>query len=76
MKTSKTKTSSKPKKASEAGKEIKSKKVATGKSGPSEEEIREKAREIYYERIARGEHGTEESDWLEAEELLRSSMGE
>ena len=39
----------------------------------SEEEIREKAREIYYERIARGEHGTPESDWHEAEELLKGS---
>ena len=52
---------------------VKSKKVTTTKSGPSEEEIREKAKEIYQERIARGEHGTKEDDWLKAEELLRSS---
>jgi hypothetical protein len=60
----------KPKKTTEAGKAVKSRKVTAGKSGPSEEEIRQKAMEIYYERIARGEHGTPESDWLEAEELL------
>lgn len=73
MKNSKVKVISKPKKTSKAGVAVKSNKVTTGKSGPSEEEIREKAKEIYYERIARGEHGTEESDWLEAEELLRRS---
>jgi hypothetical protein len=73
MKTSKGNAISKPKKTSEAGKVSKSRKVTSRKSGPSEEEIREKAREIYYERIARGEHGTAESDWLEAEELLRGS---
>jgi hypothetical protein len=73
MKNSKVKVISKPKKTSKAGVSVKSKKVTTSKSGPREEEIREKAREIYYERIARGEHGTEESDWLEAEELLRGS---
>ena len=73
MKTSKGMIPSKPKKTSEAGKTVKSKKVTISKSEPGEEEIREKAREIYYERIARGEHGTAESDWLEAEELLRGS---
>jgi hypothetical protein len=60
----------KPKKTTEAAKTVKSRKVTASKSGPSEEEIRQKAMEIYYERIARGEHGTPESDWLEAEELL------
>jgi hypothetical protein len=73
MKTSKTTASSKPKKPSEAGEATRNKKVTSRKSGPSEEEIREKAREIYYERIARGEHGTPESDWHEAEELLKGS---
>lgn len=73
MKTTKAKTTSKPKKASTAGKTLKTKKVAPVKYVPSEEEIREKAREIYYERIARGEHGTAEADWREAEELLRGS---
>lgn len=73
MKTSKTKTISKLKKTSEAGKAVKGKKVTTGKSRPGEEEIREKAKEIYHERIARGEHGTAEDDWLKAEKLLRGS---
>ena len=73
MKTTKAKTTSKPKKTSDTGKTLKSKKVAPVKYVPSEEEIREKAREIYYERIARGEHGTPEGDWREAEELLRGS---
>ena len=69
MKTTKTKTVSKPKKTPASVKTIK--KVTAGRSMPSEEEIREKAREIYYERIARGEHGTPEDDWKEAEELLK-----
>lgn len=73
MKTSKTNAISKPKKTSEIGKTVRSKKVTSSKSLPSEEEIRAKAREIYYERIARGEHGTAESDWLEAERLLSGS---
>ncbi len=72
MKTTKTKTVSKTKKDSDAGKTIKNKKATIGKYSPTEEEIREKAREIYYERIARGEHGTPEDDWREAEELLKS----
>jgi hypothetical protein len=72
MKTTKTKATNTPKKTV-AGKTAKSKKPATTKSGPTEEEIRDKAMEIYYERIARGEHGTPESDWREAEELLRGS---
>jgi hypothetical protein len=71
MKTTKTKTVSKPKKTSDAAKAPKKKKVTPGKYVPTEDEIREKAREIYYERIARGEHGTAEADWREAEELLK-----
>jgi hypothetical protein len=71
MKTTKTKTLSKPKKTPETGKALSKKKVTSGKYVPIEEEIREKAREIYYERIARGEHGTPEGDWREAEELLK-----
>ena len=71
MKTTKSNAVSKPKKTSDAGKTIKKKKITTGKNVVSEEEIREKAMEIYYERIARGEHGTPESDWHEAEELLK-----
>jgi len=73
MKTSKEKTISKPKKSVAAGKSTTKKKVTSGKSAPSEDEIRDKAREIYYERMARGEHGTSEDDWREAEELLRGS---
>jgi hypothetical protein len=69
--TTKTKTTSKPKKTSDAVKTVKQKKVASAKYVPTEDEIREKAREIYYERMARGEHGTPESDWSEAEELLK-----
>lgn len=72
MKTTKTKTVSKPKKTSGAAKTMK-KKVTNGKYVPTEEEIREKAREIYYERIARGEHGSPDGDWREAEELLKGS---
>jgi hypothetical protein len=73
MKNSKVKAISKPKKTSEAGEAVKSKKVTTSKSGPSEKEIREKAKEIYHLRIYRGEHGTALDDWLKAEELLRGS---
>ena len=73
MKTTKSKTVSKPKKTPNAGKTVAKKKVTAGKYIPTEDEIREKAREIYYERISRGEHGTAESDWREAEELLKGS---
>ena len=73
MKTSKGNIPTKPKKTSEAGKTVKSKKVSVSRSEPSDEEIRSKAREIYYERISRGEHGTAESDWHEAKELLSGS---
>lgn len=72
MKTTKAKTISKPKKTTATtGKPLKKKKVTSVKYEPTEDEIREKAREIYYERIARGEHGSPESDWREAEDLLR-----
>ena len=73
MKTLKAKAISKLKKTSKTDEALKSRKVTTSKYVPSEEEIQKKAREIYYERIARGEHGTAESDWREAEELLRGS---
>ncbi len=73
MKTTKANAVSKPKKTTDAGKALKKKKIPAGKYVASESEIREKAMEIYYERIARGEHGTPESDWLEAEELLKGS---
>jgi hypothetical protein len=70
MKTSKEKSVSKPKKTTGTVKANKSGKIATLRSGPSEEEIRIKAKEIYHERISRGEHGTAEQDWLKAEQLL------
>lgn len=73
MKTSKEKATVKTKKTPVASKTITAKKVTAVKSGPTEKEIREKAMEIYYERIARGEHGSAESDWREAEEILRGS---
>jgi hypothetical protein len=73
MKTTKAKAIGKPKKTSETAKPGRSKKVTTKKSGPTEEEIREKAKEIYHERIARREHGTAEDDWLKAEQLLKGS---
>lgn len=71
MKTSKDKAVSKTRKTSGTDKTLKTTKVSSGKSVPTEDEIRNKAKEIYYERIARGEHGTPESDWHEAEELLK-----
>jgi hypothetical protein len=73
MKTKKTPATSRLKKTSETGKTGRSKKISTGKSNPTEEEIRDKAKEIYHERIARGEHGTSVDDWLMAEKLLKGS---
>ncbi len=73
MKTVKPKTAPRSKKPSDTGKVTRKTKVTATKVLPTEEEIREKAREIYYERIARGEHGSPESDWREAEELLKGS---
>ena len=73
MKVSKAKVISKPKKTSERGETVKNKKITTSKSGPSEEEIREKAKEIYHQRIDRGGNGTASDDWHKAEKLLRGS---
>jgi hypothetical protein len=70
-KTTKSKVASKPVKASMAGEAVKSKKVATGKSLPTEEQIRDKAREIYQQRILRGEGGSALDDWKKAEKLLK-----
>ena len=75
MKTSKEQGNAKPKKTSAGGKSVKAKKVTSIKSGPTEEDIREKAKEIYYERMARGEYRTAEDDWMEAEEFLRNIKG-
>jgi len=71
MKTTKAKTVNKPKKTASTAKSTGKKKTATVRSKPTEDQIREKAMEIYYERISRGEHGSPESDWHEAEELLK-----
>jgi len=73
IKTAKSKGTSKPKKASGTGVAEKSKKAATGKSAPTEEQIRKKAEEIYHQRIKRGEHGTAVDDWKKAEKLLKGS---
>ncbi len=71
MKTTKEKVVSKTKKTATKSAAPKRTKVTATRTGPSEEQIREKAREIYYERIARGEHGTPENDWHEAEQILK-----
>jgi hypothetical protein len=71
MKTSKSKTVSKPKKVSGVSKTVKGKKTSGRKSVPDEEAIRKKANEIYMERIALGEQGTAEDDWQKAEEILK-----
>lgn len=73
MKTSKAKVISKLKNTSEVDEAVMSKKITTSKSDPLEDKIREKAREIYFKRIARGERGNAESDWFEAEKLIRGS---
>jgi hypothetical protein len=75
MKTSREKGTSKSTKISSGRKSVKTKKVPSIKSGPTEENIREKAKEIYYKRMARGEYGTAEDDWLEAEDFLRNIKG-
>jgi len=79
MKTTKAKTTSKPKKTTKAGGAAKTKKVTARKkvnvirSLPTEEEIRQKANEIYHQRIARGESGIPLDDWNKATELLNDS---
>jgi hypothetical protein len=73
IKTAKSKATSKPKKTSGAGEAVKSKKVTTSKSTPTEEQIRKKAEEIYHQRIKRGENGTAVDDWKKAEKLLKGS---
>jgi hypothetical protein len=71
MKTSKSKTVSKPKKTSGVTKTVKSKKATGRKSVLNEEEIRKKANEIFMERMAHGEHGNAFDDWHKAEEILK-----
>jgi hypothetical protein len=73
METSKGMAKRKPKKTSGTVRAVKSKKVTTIKSGPSEEDIRTKAEEIYHERIARGEHGSADDDWHKAQEFFSGS---
>ncbi len=52
-------------------KAVRTKKVASVKPGPTEEEIRAKATEIYNERVSRGEFGSPEEDWFRAIESLK-----
>lgn len=79
MKTTKAKTTSKPKKTTKAGNAVKKKEVTTRKKVsavlivPTEEEIRQKANEVYHRRIAHGEGGTAMDDWNKAIELLKNS---
>jgi hypothetical protein len=79
MKTTKAKTTSKPKKTTNAGKAVKKKEVTTRKKVsavayvPTEDEIRQKANEVYFQRIARGEGGNPLDDWNKAIELLKDS---
>jgi len=68
---SKAKAIGKPKKTSGIGKAVKGRKSISVQTVLSEEVIRKKANEIYLERIARGEHGTATDDWQKAEKLLR-----
>lgn len=57
---------------SKATTEKKAVKNVVKKAGaPSEAEIRAKAEEIYKERIAKNIPGTQESDWLNAEKILK-----
>ncbi len=46
-------------------------KVVKKESGPTEAEIRAKAEQLYKERIAKNIPGTQESDWLNAEKILK-----
>jgi hypothetical protein len=71
MKTTKQK--SRPGKSSIDKKAMTNDNASIMKSGPGEEEIREKAEEIYNQRIDRGEYGTAADDWQAAEEYLRDS---
>jgi hypothetical protein len=64
---------SKTKKVSKETKTVRPRKVTTGRSLPTEDEIRNKAKEIYLQRIERGEYGNAIDDWRKAEELLKGS---
>jgi hypothetical protein len=70
QKTAKSKVAGKQVKASVAS-VVKEKKVAAGKTAPTEDQIREKAKEIYHQRLLRGEYGTAQEDWAKAEKLLK-----
>ncbi len=54
-----------------AAKTVRTRKVASVKTGPTEEEIRARAEEIYNERVSRGEFGSPEDDWFKAVESLK-----
>jgi hypothetical protein len=51
---------------------VKISKTTKSKAVISDEEIRRKAEEIYNARVKSGTDGDHMSDWLKAEELLRS----
>jgi hypothetical protein len=75
MATSKTKstakTTGKTKKTTASSKSAKANTTKVGARIPIEDDIRVKAQEIYNERLSRGEEGTAESDWLQAEKILK-----
>lgn len=67
-------TAKRSKKESAESKRTKVERPVKKTSGPTEDQIRTKAEELYRERIAKNIPGTQESDWLTAEKMLRSSM--
>jgi hypothetical protein len=71
-KTVKTVTPAKAKKAVPAAKAAVVKKASPAKKAVDVEAIRKKAEEIYHARVARGEHGTADTDWHQAEKLVKS----
>jgi len=58
-------------KSAAASKTVKGKNILSLKQIPSENEIRIKAQEIYNSRLISGLQGSAESDWLQAEKLLK-----
>lgn len=71
-KTEKSKVAPKASKATPAAKATVVKKASSVKKVDDIEAIRKKAEEIYHARVARGEHGNAESDWHQAEKLIKA----
>lgn len=65
------KTAGKAKKSSTTAKPAATRRATAIKPVPGEVEIRAKAMEIYNERLSRGVEGTAETDWLQAEKILK-----